>query len=1203
MVGGGAGHARYQSVEWAVNPPPSVAPPMITYQALPAPDQGPTSADSNPIEEGSQPWTLFRDGTGVLGAADTADGLPVWRQYTRGHPAREEFWLSAPSPTDAARGRAHGWTLSTKLKLPVAHDPPNEPSFGPGAVGVQYADGQKTWHMRLGTNSGTIVVQLMSSDSGGPLVPLTGLDAGVFHTYALRYDPASDTVDLLVDDNQRYSDFTGASATALIPSNYGIGKRRVAFGDMAGAADGDVLYHFVDWRVGAGELQSPTNYCVGKPGAPCADGNTCTTQDTCNSAGVCVGILVNNPVCSGVPPIETTPAQEPAVGAAFNGVLRGELTVGPSGAAIHTVPIAIPPGIAGMAPNLSLVYNSQGGNGIAGQGWELAGLSSIHRCPKTRLQDGQAQPVDLDFESGGPEDAICLDGQRLFKYDGSTSDERYFVESEQFSKIRPLSGSGPSADEFEVVTKAGETRTYGKRADARVTYSPVAGQEATVMWLLSRVKDKWGNYFDLHYNHDQGHQPGSENFVSEGVTVTSIDYTGHVGTAASPPIGAEPAQAPFWRLVFDYQHREDVRSVRFGAVSIPKKKRLAIIKIVNPAAPSQEFGTYTLTYENPDLTHMLPSRLKSVGYCAAGSDCLKALEFDWIGGGYEWPTSPSTGWALPGRIDRRGPGKSWGTQLVDLNVDGRVEFVSARPGAEFVQTTGMFGFASAPATWNLPERLVKDDGTANLSLLADLDNDGDPDQVYSSGQFNLYPFVFKNRLNETGVWATELPTSSPVVWDFTKPDHLVLDMNGDGRADLVNYRDNGVIDVYWRTSNGWQASTISYDVPFGVGSQRSCLLRDINRDGLPDAMCTDGAVGFNVGREGLNGNGTGSAWRFINTGNSLEFAPREARLYGDVDGDGFHDAVTVYPYEGTCQMNGLVGVGNYWETDVFLAPLKPRKVSISVGYGFRNLLPTYVDALNQFLVPSSVDNVPCRSPGPPTPEQLSHRRHHLMAMGDFNADGLVDMVRNFDNGGVLSGGQLLVNTGRSWVDHDGRTTRYDTRPPTFVPAVPADGDRDGYPGDPTRAVVYIDLDGDGVTDVAETRMLEGDNVDSRAWLNRFTAPVIKNFPNGLAAKTSVQYKHVTSPSSASFYANDTTLAPGTTYLAVPLRVVTSTTADNGLSQGPLSTASYSYRSMRGSSTGRGPQGFREMTVVDQASGISITTTYAQVYPSQGELSP
>jgi hypothetical protein len=42
-----------------------------------------------------------------------------------------------------------------------------------------------------------------------------------------------------------------------------------------------------------------------------------------------------------------------------------------------------------VAPALSLSYSSSAGNGLAGVGWSLGGLSSISWCPTTIAQDGQ----------------------------------------------------------------------------------------------------------------------------------------------------------------------------------------------------------------------------------------------------------------------------------------------------------------------------------------------------------------------------------------------------------------------------------------------------------------------------------------------------------------------------------------------------------------------------------------------------------------------------------------------------------------------------------------------------------------------------------------------------------------------------------------------------------------------------------------------
>ena len=124
--------------------------------------------------------------------------------------------------------------------------------------------------------------------------------------------------------------------------------------------------------------------------------------------------------------IDSTPPPNPGnvvgpqLGGPFTPVLSGQFSVSPSGAATYTVPIAIPPGIAGMAPNLSLAYSSQGADGIAGQGWGLSGLSMIARCPRTRQQDGYGRPVMMDsltqpqINSDSHTDGICLDGEKLF---------------------------------------------------------------------------------------------------------------------------------------------------------------------------------------------------------------------------------------------------------------------------------------------------------------------------------------------------------------------------------------------------------------------------------------------------------------------------------------------------------------------------------------------------------------------------------------------------------------------------------------------------------------------------------------------------------------------------------------------------------------------------------------------------------------------
>ena len=90
------------------------------------------------------------------------------------------------------------------------------------------------------------------------------------------------------------------------------------------------------------------------------------------------------------------------------GALAGSGSVTPAGEYRYRIPLDVPPGRAGMAPSLALVYSSRGKNGHLGVGWQLEGLSEIDRCPRTFAVDGVSNGVRLDDH-----DAFCLDGHEL----------------------------------------------------------------------------------------------------------------------------------------------------------------------------------------------------------------------------------------------------------------------------------------------------------------------------------------------------------------------------------------------------------------------------------------------------------------------------------------------------------------------------------------------------------------------------------------------------------------------------------------------------------------------------------------------------------------------------------------------------------------------------------------------------------------------
>lgn len=148
------------------------------------------------------------------------------------------------------------------------------------------------------------------------------------------------------------------------------------------------------------------------------------------------------------------------------GVTEGQLSVSLSGGASYAIPIAVPPGINGVVPQVSLVYNSQGGNGMAGYGWNISGVSAITRIPRTKFHDGVVGGVNLDAN-----DRFALDGQRLILKSGTAYGEAGAIyETEIFSNLKITSQGTSSSDpnpSFKVEYPDGSVAMYGATTDSR----------------------------------------------------------------------------------------------------------------------------------------------------------------------------------------------------------------------------------------------------------------------------------------------------------------------------------------------------------------------------------------------------------------------------------------------------------------------------------------------------------------------------------------------------------------------------------------------------------------------------------------------------------------------------------------------------------------------------------------------------------------
>lgn len=146
------------------------------------------------------------------------------------------------------------------------------------------------------------------------------------------------------------------------------------------------------------------------------------------------------------------------------GRTAGGLDVSQTGSAVYTVPIVLPPGINGVVPQIALSYNSQAGNGLAGYGWNISGVSMISRIPSTKYHDGSIKGVNFDGN-----DRFALDGQRLILKSGVYGGDGAVYQTENYSNLKITSrGSytyGPLY--FEIYYPDGSIAVYGYNSNSK----------------------------------------------------------------------------------------------------------------------------------------------------------------------------------------------------------------------------------------------------------------------------------------------------------------------------------------------------------------------------------------------------------------------------------------------------------------------------------------------------------------------------------------------------------------------------------------------------------------------------------------------------------------------------------------------------------------------------------------------------------------
>lgn len=675
--------------------------------------------------------------------------------------------------------------------------------------------------------------------------------------------------------------------------------------------------------------------------------------------------------------------------------LRGAPNVDASGTASYEIPLNVPPGRRGMAPELSLRYSSGGGEGHFGQGFDLVGAGSrVHRCQKTIDVDGEVSAVQFDSH-----DRLCVDGMRLV---GSVEDEaywqngaRYHEEMSAWRRIERLETTEAPEGRFVATARDGRRHIYGGatatvhalRGDRDASGALVDPESVVVEWRLARVEDPYGNYIDFEYAHDD-HPDGSyEHYL------TSIRYTG----------GPNDAPLREVRLVYDNGGTPDI------AFSAGVARRLGlVVERIEMWVRESRIRSYIFDYKTDDWTQR--KIIVGARECDQFDLCREKTDFEWSAP--SWyphvePVMPAPSSWLPTGYADDGPPPHMAIGA-DVNGDGRDDVVYTRVNGDweevFVKLSTLSGFSDTERVHRI--RLVNSanpyivpvpsggrgtdlllrtinptqgnnyiwqvasltpgghwvtrsenvfgctdySGTLGTTppIVADLVGDGAAHAVWDCAGPSATFSWRVSRFSPERHWASDVFPREAVELSSTavseRPDaRSVLDLDGDGRVDVLAVTPEGSIVSL---PSGTPSTELS---PVFIDEEEEFLFADLNGDGLEDRVTIEESaisVRWNTGR------GFGprvemfvppaAAW-----GDSFQYlAPQDVRV-ADFDRDGLPDLLLMLSEVPVPRGRAVILRSTKTSLVTFELPWTPYVLAVEpIGGSYLGLVNTHVTLLD-----------------------------------------------------------------------------------------------------------------------------------------------------------------------------------------------------------------------------------------------------------------
>lgn len=821
------------------------------------------------------------------------------------------------------------------------------------------------------------------------------------------------------------------------------------------------------------------------------------------------------------------------------GSINGKFRVSEQGEATYSVDLLAAQGTAGVAPHISLNYSSDAGDGIAGLGWSVGGLSSISRCHQTPAQDGNTSGVSLNAN-----DRFCLDGQRLIVTSGTygAAGSMYRTEIDSYAVITAVGGSTGNPEYFTVRRKDGSLSYYGAGNGSAQSVSPGSTDTRRLSWAISRFQDSVGNPIKFTYIDDVG-----------GHRISRIDYAYGTNTGAAGNSGTY--------IEFLYQNRPDPRSAYVAGYQVKRTQRLSVIRTVGD---NVELRNYHLQYRTANL--LRPQSYVNQLYECVDKDCLTPTAFTWSTLQSENYQAVNVG-GIPGSTTVRS---------MDINGDGKADIVYMGTASPYQLYYRVWQGTTFGPQMTLPAGLITD-GNTNWGII-DFNNDGYQDLLVGSpGQnWKLFLGAGNGTLNPyNGSGDTGIP--------YYK-DAAFIDLNGDGLVDIAynNSNTDGQGDPKFRltqrvaSGGNWnyqfgaeQAFSISYSTP--PGEQGYILANRLNF--IPGETVD------------YNGDGKVDLSAFVAT----------TRLTSG--GGPYPGFSTTYRHAILSQdANGTYVVVNWGPVVPVTATNKPRTISIDLNNdGLLDLVTVSPDSTASN--PTWTWRYALNTGNGFTGEVVlgSGTDFPDLQLVDYNRDGYPDLVYSSNNTMMVRLysplTQSFSSTVSTWLPFSGSTVdQYvfsdvdgDGRTDALRVSKEGSGNtlylyRSVEAGAPINRITQID-NGLGNTTKITFKALTDTSVYTRA-----SDANTSNWPNG-AAKPNTVFD-MAPPSYVVASVSSTAPVAGSSAGAV--------------NYSATSSVGYRYSGAKLEAGGRGFLGFASITTTDNQSGVVTKTTYRQDFPFTGQ---